>query len=341
MHTFDWIDFLTREGIPFALSGKNVKDGNVNIKCPWCLDDPSEHLGVNLTTGLFSCWRDNFHKGNAYALIRQLLGCTFNEAKSLYDSQNKEIINDDFNKLLNNEFFLEPAIENEDKNAFNLKKLNTFCNIKNDHKHSLFIKYLVDRKFDKKDIDNLVQRYGLMSCFTGRWYYRIIIPIYELNTLCNWTGRHIGNSELRYLSLSSRFSEKTSSENPVAPFNIKELLLNYDLISKGGDVLVICEGPFDSIKLDFYGHKHGLMSTCLFGLGISSRQLYLLKDLSYRFNKIVLLLDNNAEIQTLNMYSVLSENINNISCFNTYEGYKDPGEFSKKEVNKLINDVGN
>ena len=49
---------LIEAGIPYVSSGKNVGQNDLNIKCPYCAwDDPSEHCGINTTTGKFYCFR--------------------------------------------------------------------------------------------------------------------------------------------------------------------------------------------------------------------------------------------------------------------------------------------
>ena len=53
---FDVISFLEEYNIDYTTSGKNVTSGWVEINCPFCGDDPSYHMGVNLSSGLYHCW---------------------------------------------------------------------------------------------------------------------------------------------------------------------------------------------------------------------------------------------------------------------------------------------
>src|SRR5271166_3036315 len=56
---------LRTYGIHFVTAGSNVAAHHINIKCPWCSHDPSEHLGIDLRTGMWGCWRDPAHRGRS------------------------------------------------------------------------------------------------------------------------------------------------------------------------------------------------------------------------------------------------------------------------------------
>src|SRR4051812_32041661 len=86
---FDWERFFRKHNIRYVTSGKNTKSGEYSIPCPWCNrtsnKDPSEHLGVNPSTGSFFCWRNNKHRGNQPVyLIMHLIGCSNTEACEIY-----------------------------------------------------------------------------------------------------------------------------------------------------------------------------------------------------------------------------------------------------------------
>ena len=73
----DVLTFLDHNRIPYRTNGPNCAKGHVVIKCPFCGDeDPSEHLGIQLSTGYWGCWRNSSHRGRRpHRLIMRLLGC--------------------------------------------------------------------------------------------------------------------------------------------------------------------------------------------------------------------------------------------------------------------------
>jgi len=52
----DIISLFENNDIEFYSSGKNNSRGWVELNCPFCGNDPSFHLGVNLSSGIFHCW---------------------------------------------------------------------------------------------------------------------------------------------------------------------------------------------------------------------------------------------------------------------------------------------
>src|SRR6185437_14451795 len=78
----DWIRFLEENNIHFVSRGPNTKRGEISVQCPMCGDDdPSEHFGINPTTGKWGCHRDASHRGkSARTLIKALLRCSGTQA---------------------------------------------------------------------------------------------------------------------------------------------------------------------------------------------------------------------------------------------------------------------
>ena len=57
------------------------------------------------------------------------------------------------------------------------------------------------------------------------------------------------------------------------------------------DTLVLCEGPFDALKVDVLGRDYGIAATCFFTSAPTDAQIALLHDLCPQFRRKVLLLD--------------------------------------------------
>src|SRR3990170_3506093 len=86
---------LKSKRILYLDSGSNVSRGNINICCPFCPDDPSYHLGINLETGYWGCWRDSGHRGVTLKRLFKALGWSNSELAELF-KEAQEIKLDDW-----------------------------------------------------------------------------------------------------------------------------------------------------------------------------------------------------------------------------------------------------
>lgn len=309
--------------IHYVDDGPNVARNHINIKCPFCgYSDPSEHMGLDLETGYWGCWRDSEHRGKSpVKLIAKLLNCSFVQAMNIV-GEDEEIEIDDFGKLF--EKIQKPKIqEAKPRLVFppTFKPITT-----TDTLADRFVTYLNARGFELEDIDDLAYNYDLHYCLTGFWKNRIIVPIYLDGELVSWTGRSIHFAEdLRYMSLSKEQSR----------VNIKHTLFNHTWLRHGSaNTLFITEGPFDALKVDFYGRAQSINATCLFGLSITSEQISLLSEIQENFNKIYLLMDEGALVQTLELQSRLVGLVD--GAVHLPEGISDPGELTKNQVQTIL-----
>jgi hypothetical protein len=300
---------FTDHHIKFVEQGHNVAKGNINIKCPICSEDPSEHMGINLTTGKWGCWRDSKHRGKNLHRLLALL--------DIYVSEERSGI---LQQLASRTFFSITETTKAVPIAHQALALpDTFVSIAEDTIYAKpFLKYLSDRGFD--DPINLAKRYDLKrSTIADKWAGRIIIPIWIDKYVC-WTGRTIGNNSLRYLSPKA---EET--------LNIKDCIFNYNKLLKGGDTLVITEGPFDALKIDWYTEET-VKATCLFGLSFKQEQLQLLDNICTRFNNILIGLDQGALVQSMQLVKILRKYSPSILKLPK----KDFGEMSEIEILNVI-----
>ena len=187
-----------------------------------------------------------------------------------------------------------------------------------------FTDYLVGRGFFYKHIPQLFEDYSLKYCTEGLYKNRIIIPVFMRGEQITFTTRAIGEG-IRYLSLS---------EAQGALESIKETLYNFDNVS--GDTLFLTEGPFDALKLDFYGKKLGARATCLYGKNIKINQALLLDEMSENFNKIVVLLDNTEFDSMLSMERIISFIKKPIIIGELPAGVSDPGDMSILKIKTLV-----
>lgn len=328
----DWLRFFDDHGIEYVTRGPNVARGNVNIACPYCGNDPSHHMGVSLDKEAFGCWRGMDHKGKApHNLVRALLGCSFNQAKIItkqYSQADPETLDEALEALVD----VYEADTRSDKPA-ERKKLTyppQFRDIRKNGLSARFWRYLKDRGF--KNVETFVELYDLKCAHTGKFSNRIIIPVYMDGELAGWTSRAIGEvrDAPRYLALS---------EEDGGRINIFHSLLNWDDLQSGGDLLIIVEGPFDALKLDYYCiqleiEDYVVRSTCTFGTSMSDTQAMMIAEVAKKFKKVVLLYDPGAtEAIFLAKEKLLHTDV---ECGFLETDVEDPGAMSERQVLEFV-----
>jgi DNA primase len=233
----DIISLLESKNIDYSTSGKNTSRGWVELNCPFCGNDPSFHLGVNLSSGIFHCWICGA-KGGIEKLIQKLLGIPRREAEKIISTHN---IN-----------FLEQEIET--KNAKNI----VFPKGLEDGIPSIHRNFLRERGFSPNEV---IQKYKLKAYhhLGGKWSFRIVIPVLINNQMVSFIARDVTNKQTpKYKNLS----------NEQSIINIKNCLYNIDSVKKGGKVIIV-EGVFDQWRV-------GDGSCALLGTEYTTQQLFLL-----------------------------------------------------------------
>jgi Toprim-like len=313
----DWVAFIEANQIDYVTRGPNTKRGEISIKCPFCGDeDPSQHLGISLVSENWGCHRDPSHRGHSqHRLVAALLGCSYNQAKLIvaqYGRADPENLEQALAALTGMTVLPTPEPEKP-------RLLPEFKPIEPKGTTAKFWRYLCARGFEPAD--TLCDKYSLMCCLTGRWKDRIIIPVLHDGELVAWTGRALVNpiNAPRYLSSSEA---------------IKSTVFNGDV--RGGRLLLVTEGPFDAMKLDFYGGAWGVQAVACFGVSMSVEQIRLLRKLRERFDNCIILFDSDAIGASWGASDWIGAGIQFLP-----EGVKDPGSMSQKQVRvflqKLLN----
>ena len=341
---FDCPRFLSSHNIEYVTRGPNTGRGRISIKCPWCREaDPSQHLGISLKGSHWGCLRNSQHRGNSRSkLIQALLLCSFEEAQRLAGEETASPLplDEDLTGLV-----LKNLGEVDNRVMITKSPLNMpveFKPLRKTGLGSIFWEYLKERGYTDTQIEWLTLNYNLRHCLNGLFRYRLIIPIYDVNqNLLSWTGRTIvKEEEIRYKTLSLQTIE--GYNGPLAVESSSNLLLGLPMLwrVRNANVLVLCEGPFDALRISAFGHKFGVYGTCLFGLNVSDAQVQLLEDLVEScFDTVVLLLDPDADMARLRIWDALSRQpqLKRLVCFGTLPvGVKDPGELSEDMANTLI-----
>lgn len=176
---FDAREFFNDNSIRFATEGhKHCRAGWVQIPCPFCTGNPGLHLGYNLVTGYFNCYRCGFH--SVIEVVHALTSLSWTKAKATV-----------------REYGSTSPLYHEVK-----KRKHRPSEIKlpiNGDLGASYLRYLRSRNFDP---DRIIQEWGIAAGGPfGFQRHRIIAPITYNNTVVSYTGRDITNkSGLKYKS---------------------------------------------------------------------------------------------------------------------------------------------
>jgi DNA primase len=172
-------DILDQHNIQYALEGKNIAKGWAGISCPFC-GDTKNHMGINLTSALFSCFACGA-KGNFKYLLYKITGIWIDGKADKHFLTEKETIR--------------------------TKEISyDFSEIRDIHKQ-----YLEMRGYVPDEIEKLYKVKD--GGFTGDYKYRLIIPYFFQNKLMTFTARDItGNQDPKYKNLPNEKSVLTTKE---------------------------------------------------------------------------------------------------------------------------------
>lgn len=329
------LEILNRYNIDYVDRGNNVAKGNVNIQCPWCGEaDHSQHLGINLETGMWGCWRNVKHRGRKlHRLLSKLTGLSSAEARrATGEGELRAVQQGD----------MERAVQGltEDRTALvdaaRVRSIQLppafrqICAAGVDPRRAeaRFRMYLdKERGFLKHHHKKLAREYKLHYCVRGRFADRLIIPVYERGELMTYLGRSVySGASMRYLALEEEFSVK----------QVKDCLYNYDNVKVGGHSLFITEGVFDAMKVDFYGKRHDSRAVALFNMNVEDSQHELFFELRGLFDEYIVFLDEGQVAESLNMQQALSY-LGDIKIWFIKDawGVKDPADLTPQQVRRL------
>lgn len=326
---------LSEHGITYVERGANVKRGEINIQCPFCGSaDPSQHMGLNLETGYWACWRNQDHRGKSpLRLLTRLLGISYTRARQIAGMDpNAPADPDGFDAVAARVMGRNKDIAHPDhvRREF-LAFPQEFAALRHTGGSQRHWNYLLDRKFDPGGIAVLQQFYNVRAALYGPYKDRVILPYYMDEKLVAWTGRAIGPAEIRYKDLPL--------DECLVP--IKEVLFNYDTMAAGGRALVVVEGPIDALKLEVYGYDDGIRAVALSTNSISNEQVYMLEELCFGFNRVIVMMDNASELGVVDSMRMkqLLRGVPNLHIMPVPFGCKDAGELTPIQAASFAEDL--
>lgn len=209
-----------------------------------------------------------------------------------------------FLKLSGDAFFNPNRQKEEIKAKFELPK--EFRPIFNDGKAEMPIKLLEYLK-NRGIKSSTLRAFEVGYCTSGKYKDRVVIPVATKHGSSFVARDYTGFSKLRYL-------------NP--PVSLRSFVLGLHQIRS--EIPVVCEGPFDCLKL----WQHGLSPLCLFGSDITSDQLSILSR-NFSGKTLYLMLDPEEKTKARKIAGFLDQFCNVKICTIDAE---DPGESTQQQA---------
>jgi DNA primase len=267
LKSIDIRQYLEHKGITYKTEGKNVTAGWAEVPCPFCINDPSEHLGINLDSNSINCWKCGT-TGTIFKYVMKIEKCSFKRSESLlkpftYTDIPPEQIEraGEANRSIDFDFTLPVEA------AISPLPMHTT--------------YLEGRRFDLVTIQ---ETYKIRFCgHTGMYAYRIIIPIFLRNKLVAFTSRGVSDD------MAPKYKSSPNTESIIP---IKDCLYNIDTVKQ---TALVVEGPLDVWRV-------GDGCICTFGTKFTKRQIAQIKEIK----RVFVMFDDGAQKEASNLANELA-----------------------------------
>ena len=286
--------------IPYATEGhKHCRSGWVNTACPHCTGNPGLHLGYNLISNRFVCWRCQGHFTND--TLSKLLNIHINEVKKI---------------VLDYGFAPRKSTKkNIKKDLKAFKYPSNLVELQKNHR-----KYLIKRNFNP---NKLITEWELMG--TGvfskldniNYKFRIIIPFLWEGRIVSFDSRDITDKHpFKYMACPT--------ERETIPH--KNIL--YGNENKWGKTGICVEGPTDVWRM-------GFNSFATSGIKYTPKQLRLM---AHRFTRVAVIFDDESQAIKQAHKLVADLKFRKVDAFRVHiDG--DPGSLSQEEADYLVKQI--
>lgn len=245
----DWRRLFSHIGVHWIDHGKNHTKGNINIKCCWCSDDPSEHLGVSESKPAYYCYRDSRHAGGNLVRLLMRLGCTAREATRLLEEYGSK-------EALRPRDQEQAIARDSSKVELAWDRFTAAQDSPN------MLGYLLSRGFPQPAVT--CANYGLRYAQSGTWARRLLLPFRnEHDQIYTWVGR----------SIDPQLSPRYLMEDEKIPGACY-------MPRRARRVLHIVEGPLDALMVAVGSEGLDIAPVALAGKGINAAKLVRLRTLA-------------------------------------------------------------
>ena len=297
--------------IPYATEGKNCQPGWLNVRCPFC-DDRSNHLGGNIKSGAFHCWRCGPHP--RVEVLCRLLGIDPPEARRIlqrYGGRRRPLTEE-----------VNAEVRRTQKRLRVRYPSNVSDSLARNH-----VAYLKSRGFKPGKIKQewKIKGTGPTATLNGiDFRFRIIIPVYWEGIVSTWqardvTGKSLGR--LRYLTCPKEFEVEPGSR------------ILYRHPEYSGKFGVCVEGITDVWRL-------GRRAFATFGIGFTRRQVRVIANL---YDEVVVLFDSEPQAQKQAAKLCGELRFRGVRVHNHVlpGGVGDPGDLTDREAVELMDEIKN
>ncbi len=317
---FEWSRFVDTHGIDFDAG---VAKNNIHVDCPFCEDGAGKrHMGLHLGSPAWGCFKSGSHRGKMAAkLVAALLRCPWAEARAIVDDQ--DWVSDDFSKM--RERLAAMGVRSGTENRLRPYALpdDLFPLLESSRQCDPFFRYLAGRGLPPQ----VAKMYNLYGASTGEYRWRVVAPFMVKGTIVAATGRHIGRAKQRYHTQPADATDKT--------------VFNYDMAASldcEDATLVLVEGPFDAMVLDWLFESLGLPASAiaLAGLGYGPDKRAPILELAKMYKRVIVLLDRGAEAEAMRVTDDLKAAGAPARMRFVPHGVKDPGEYVAAHAHALL-----
>ena len=308
----DWRGLFDSIGVEWIDRGKNTSSGNVNIKCPWCLDDPSKHLAVALMKEAFFCYRaPNQHSGKNFKRLLFKLGIRGDEEATRLLRRFQRAGDAPLPARLPTDVQVQRTAWSRFENAGNSREA---C------------EYLSGRGFASPKL--LCEKFDLRFAETGLWARRLLIPFHHDGEAVSWTGR----------DMTGRFAQKYLT-NEMSGFAV---MCTPDIIKPKPKIAVIVEGPMDALRIASGTRDAQIISIALCGKALGAEKLLQIRKACETCTDILVTMDADTSMSAC--YQTVADiqsavNVKRVGRAKLPPGIKDPGELPASGVLQWVSEA--
>lgn len=284
-------------------------------------------MGIELASTKFACWKDERHRGrNAEYMVAQLLSIGRDEALDLLGLRPPPSpVEDLVQQLAALNMGASAAPERPSLEFPTIELPHVFFRLRpNGRKSAPFVEYLAGRGLGPGAIaryDLWGSRRDLKGDDWAPLKNRVGIPLYSADRcIIGYTGRSIDKHPRRYHT---------------EPAGAAAQSVWFEQLATGGRVLVIVEGQFDAMAIDWIAHCYGMPvhAVALGGTAITRGKVVALERLAAGYSAAVVLFDASATHRAMRLQGDMSAPVR---LGQLPEGVADPGELPACETRRLL-----